>query len=597
MNHVIDSFAGFGTGYQYAVNKRKEDEVKQGKNYYLGAMYQAGQLGCIGNIIRKVSSIYPHHKGRLLTRLFANIFPIISLPFLLRSASIKQGQFKSSAEKWNQSKIVKKLPFLKVKETASKTTKKIMGFVAEHLGNILRVAIVIGSIAIIILGCPYFGISALTTLGYEAIDHLGWVPRKISLFMETYLPIISLSGLVLGGSLLTKAFSLISLVSYIPPVKRFLFEKIDLLFNKMRPSNNFIIPTLKDINAKVIKKKNLSFEEINKILDSKDEDWEINPAHCSKWVAGSEQCPTDRNFDKLLTLYKKVPWLERYDLVKNALKYDRNFIDYIEKSLGKQIDPENFKKTFTANFDTHVTAAAAKKNVSKEKFVSNWMKKQMKILISVLKGKKRVKGSQQDLQEGINNCSKILPYLISLSRSSDENDQKRFVDALITLSIDAGDYCARGIKGTTSEFIPDILSKRYGTKEVDETSLEAYEEKIARNLQQTRFALVQGIYYRLTQALKASSTITTDVHSFDMYRLLFSLGFTPLTKYENKSFQLSELFVWEIYGMIRSWLYNDYQKELATSITENGGNIAFTQYIIKMLKKTPILLKNKEMAF
>ena len=60
-------------------------------------------------------------------------------------------------------------------------------------------------------------IGAFAAVAYEWLDHdLGIIPQKVSLFMEKWMPALSMVGLLLVGSFMSQAMAGISLLFMIP---------------------------------------------------------------------------------------------------------------------------------------------------------------------------------------------------------------------------------------------------------------------------------------------------------------------------------------------------------------------------------------------
>lgn len=570
---------GWGVGYEYAQAKSKEDEVKQGKNYYMSALCQIGQFGQLGMIASKLIDLNPASPFKRTTEIFNTVISFASIPTFLFFASVKQDQYegfaKSSNEKWNNSRI-SWIP-VRLPEKLGNRTVKVINFLAEHNGDIFRIGMIVGSIALIVLGNPHFGSAILVALTYEAMDKMGKVPRKISLFMETYMPVITFLGVFAAGTVFTRLQVLLILPTYLfDSASRFIHQKIDLAIHKSFKKES---PTLQDIDAPVVVNKELTFDEINEILDAKSSKYKINPAHCSKWVNGLSEFPSNDNFDLYLTLFDKIDWSKKYSLLENRLKDDDIFIDFLKDKKFPTVSKEDLKKNFNDYMEQLALmeqTALKDPNLSKEAFAAKWLREQFVILVSVLKGDRRVTGTQKDLADAIESCSKILPYLESIQ--DQDTDKMEFEDMLLKLAIEGGDYCALAIKRASCELTNNILQKGFQSEEDDQTPMKNYELKIARTLQDQRLSIVQQYYKKIVEEMKIPETLSKDTHTFDIYRIVLSLGFVPLTEYERNEVDLGKLFLWETWSQHRDSMYIEYSENLENAIKENG-EVNFVNYI------------------
>ena len=194
--NFIDGIVGWSAGYVYSNEKNREDEVKQGKNYYLGALTFSAQLSQFAVLISKINQTLPQHGYSTPVRILCNVGPILSVPAFLFFASVKQGEYENIAHWFNGTKYA----YVKLPEKLSGRTVTFLSFFAEHSGNMIRVAVVAASVSLIALGSTVYGAAVLTALTYEVVDTLGFVPRRISLFMEIYMPTVSLIGMTLRGN-------------------------------------------------------------------------------------------------------------------------------------------------------------------------------------------------------------------------------------------------------------------------------------------------------------------------------------------------------------------------------------------------------------
>ena len=595
MINILNGAVGWSLGYQYTQCKIKEDEVKQGKNYYLAAAAQAEQVSMFGDLLSKtLGSLYSTPLS-LPVKIACNLSSIIFLPISLLNAGVKSGDYKPFARQWNRTrKSSIRLPQF------GNFSSRVMRFFAEHTGDLLRLAMIASSIALIALGKRFMGGGVLAALSYQAIDSKGFIPRKISLFMETYMPALSLVGIFAGGMIITKIVSAVMLTNYLFPssCNRYIHYKVDTLFQKIfskpltmgnptffqkifsKPltmGNPTFKLKLEEVDAE-IKQKEFDYKEFNEILNSNQDDFEINPAHCSKWVYETKALPESRDFASLLTLFNGIDWQNKYALIKDKLKDDDRFIDFLMVQFP-QIDKKDLKN----DFDDYVKKIAAINGKKTEEFAAEWMSEQMARLVDALLGKKRVKGSQQDLSDAMDDLAKLLPHLHSLTG----NDQIELEDALLKLTVEGGDYCARGIKRAADELLRGVLQSKTGA---GSDPVKDYQNRILQALQNTRHQILQSIYDQLITSLgnggsKVPNAITYDTHTFDIYRKQLSLGFFPLTAYERNSLGVGEIIGWKGISLaVHPIMYSNYKMMLDDIFEENGGEVQFTQYLLGIIQ-------------
>jgi len=320
------------------------------------------------------------------------------------------------------------------------------------------------------------------------------------------------------------------------------------------------LPTLQEIDASVSLKKNLTFPEIMEILDAPDEDYAINPAHCSKPAGGLESFPSNTNFDQFITLFDEVDW-KKNSVILKKLKDEEQFITFLMEQF-----PSTEKEDFIENFDFHINNLAKKVNLSKEQYAESWCRQQLTTFVAVLKGEKALKGTQKDLADTIYFSSKVLAHLESIQKS----DSVSFEDDLLKIATEGGDYCARQLKNASSELTSNILRKGLPGNEAN--LQKNHELKIGMALQEQRKLIVDSLYKTVVDQASVPNVISSDIHTFDIYRLCLSLGFLPLTDHERANVGIIELLMWESYGMAQTMLYHEYRKNLCASIQTDSAN-------------------------
>jgi hypothetical protein len=581
---AINALRGFGNGYQLAISKMKEDEVRQGGNHFLASFPQITQITAVSYVLYD-NTIAPHIKTA------CKVVTYLSIPLCPLLGAIKGGTYKTFATTVNNfrlklpeslgNKTFAILPF-KIPETLGNKIVTILSYTSAHIGNIAVVATAIESIALVVIGNYAYGISMLAVIGYEVLDNqLGIIPRKVSLFMEEYLPVISYIGLIISNTILFQAIGVVSFLQKNASFQCFLQKKVDLV---ARQFIEIRTPSLQELEGPLYQHKNLTFDQINRVLGSEDSEYELNPAHFSKNIS-LDSLPMNNNFKAYLTLFDSIEWRQKFNLLKAKVKDDDLFInslledpkvqkDLIEKNIPKE--DEEVKTALKENIEYYIEMMANSNGLSKERYLESWARSQMEKLVSTLSGDTRFKGSQQDASDAINYCAKILCYLLSTNRVE---NQIEFEDALLSLAVECGDYCARGVKRRSRQLLDGILVR--GNLNLRDP-IKKHELRVLQQLQNLRLNIMEQAYQSIIEVLKLHSSISKDVHSFDTYRSYLALGFLPMTHYERKAIGVTDVLMWESYFTIRESMTNDYLKGINDAIAELG-NIHSSDYIRRIV--------------
>ena len=427
--------------------------------------------------------------------------------------------------------------------------------------------------------------------------------------METYMPGVSTLGGVIGGTFFVRIISAGKLVLLAPtPLKWIILEKIESIVANMLDLKT---PRLKECNAPQEEKRNLSDKEIWEILHSTSlefkNNFEINPAHCTSLTVDDSSLPVDKNFNQFLVLFDEIDWSSKYNLIKNKILDDDNFLIYLHEQYSDlgNIQGKKAKKTFIQeNFDQYMSELAQKEIINpddqtKEKFAAKWVRDQMVELDKVLKDEKRVKGLQRDLDDAMENLSKILPHITSLKNDGHTVDVE---DSLLKIAVEGGNYCARGIKRTTSEMSNAIIYN-LATKEAgDDSEIDMFEMELKQKLFEERTRIVSSKYDEISE--KLPTQIKNDTHVYDLYRLTLSAGFLPLTQQDKNSFNLEQLIsLLQIEGTtknqigksLREGIFKEYEETLP-SVIEKVTMTRFTSHMSKMIENNTSLTEDQRAA-
>lgn len=603
----------FSAARNFAVATSKESEIKQGKSYYQASALQIAQIFNLTTVFARLTDKIPEPSLRILAKVCNNTLPAASVALCPIFAAVKQGHYEGLV-KGIKTNIGPKLSSITnlLPDKLSEGTTTVINYLAENTGDIMRMSMLATAAAMPFLGSSYYAGAIIAPVVYEAMDSWNWIPRKVSLFIENYMPIATDIVLLAGGGLMGRIASAASLL-YNFSNSRPLHQKID---NYNQYYSSCVLPpssmssqeqtiTIEDVDSQWVISNVLSYNEIEKILEDGEMDYMINPAHCSKSLVDFSKLPEDCDFSKLILFLNKVDWEKRYPLLKHSFFDDDRFIDEL-----KTCFPKNYCKE---NFEEYITQLANKKNVSKEKFLAGRLHEQMGCFIDILNGKVRVKGSQQDLQDTILNAAKILGYLNGLDLKI-KSQQIELEDILIKLAVEGGEYCGRGLKRASGEILNGIIAATCKGH-----AFNPYEFRLLFSLQQSRERIAQGMYQKYIEivvraikegvqthvSLRSSTTDKTsvkaaqDVHTAELFFHLFAFGFIPMTENERNRISMQDIIMWgspfQIYRPFRNEMYKNYYRELDATVRENGEQ-SFSAYIRDVIVRNPLLSEEKKEA-
>ncbi len=586
----LEALIGISLGHNFALAMKKEAEVKQGKNDYEASLYQIQGLSCLSSLASCIFSKMPYLNVGITVG--NTILPFAGLILCPTSAIVKNGRYEQGVQCFD-ALMEKQFPRLTgiLPSTVSETSVKIFSFLADYSSTITTTALTISVVTLPFFGMGYMAAGIGVPMAYQALESANLVPTKISGAIEKVMPTVVNASLLLGGGPFSKVLSFAALSSCIPGVSDYVQKKAEKIFFKKKHSQG---PSLEEIDTPWVEQNELSFDAINYILENHDEYlYKINPAHCSKQAYFGIDIPKDHNFKNFLTLFEKFNWKDRYQLLKPAFRDDDRFIDFL-----KQKFPFQEVKSYIDEFETYIEKLALEMDLSKEEFLAEFLRGQMKGFVSVLCQEKAAKGSLQDTEDCIDSCCKILPYLLSKSEDF-EKGKVEIEDILLKLAIEGGDYCARGLKRASAEIVSGLVFE--GIPGLDDPQKQ-YTLKIRQYLQQSRQKIMHAIYQKMIEIMvrlakegngvfvsthrqttdEHAVAIAQDVHTSDLYRQYLSLGFVPMTENERAQFGLVDFGTWSMYHPVRKQMYAAYYENLNMSIKENG-EIYFIEYFRKKI--------------
>jgi len=558
-------------GADYFNSKYEEVNVKQSKNSYVEYLPKKIQQINPSDITDNFGEIFQNFTLETTRKMIISALPVSSIAFYTSAAAIKNTHYSSDLGTFDQAPQ-SRLPII------------VFTNIADQTGDIARIGTIAGAIMLPFIINPLLVCSLITPVAYKMMDSYNWVPKNIGLSMEEYMPIV-LSGVgFLKGSLFGKLSSATSLVTNIPTANKFLHQKIDRITSQYLQLEG---PTLEEIDQPVLLNRNMTFNQINKILEADDQAFNIAAAHCATTVNACFQLEEDLDFKKFIGLCNQIDWKNNFISLNSKFIDDENFLNFLSAKF------EN-KKITKGNFTYHLEILAKSEGLTPPQFLSLQVKKQMRNFVSILNGKKHANGSKKNLEEAISYCGQILTYVGNLD-SNKRHQQIELEDILMKLAIEGGKYCVRGIKRASREVLDGIFQQDLQKKGDDSNPTHAYEIKLLAVFQQMRLKILENFYLKFIEQVvnvvndgdKAKrifidtettdeevTAIAQDIHTLDLYRRPIVLGFYPLTNFERNSFTLPELLMWGSpfypFRDMRNHMYQIYKQNLDEGVQEMG---------------------------
>ncbi len=583
--------SGFSLASSEIGVKEFGDDVKQGSSYYLASrplFFQAVFLRGAFDEIVKCTAQVPVVKTM---QVFLKILPFVIYPVQYLAALYMHGDFDTTMKRFNNWEI---LP-IRLPEGVSVGNGRALSLYARYASDVIQVAFMVSVCVLVRLGGVAFGSGALVAFGVRKMVGSGHLPDRVRLFMESYLPLMSGAGLMMCGGIVG-LMGAVSVVECFPRAQNFIMGKIDRVFQKVAGGHS-----LEEIDAEVALRGDLSFAEINRILDGDDVDFEINPAHCSKEVICGKDLPQDRCFDDYLELFDKAKW--DYGLLINKLKRDERFISFLREQYPGRND-------FERRVDYYIGQLSD--GASKEQFAKGWVRDQLVCLISVLKGDKRIKGSQNHLDRARDDSAKILHYIKGLgdeigrlkkSRCRYLLEYVRLVgvdaraeilerereDLLLKMAVEAGNYCGEGILRASGQIIYGNIEKRSVSIADD------FEEMVKGKLIDRRREIARVCYQNIFMRWKIMQAYSLDIHTSKFYGAFINLGFSPVTEEVRNLFSGLFYFVWKGFSPFRKRMYQEYRGSL-DAVVHSFGRIHFAGYMRRKLENYPGLTEDQKEA-
>lgn len=546
---VRNALGGFAYGSLFATCFKKEEEIKQGANYVLSSPVLWVESLCVNNTAAAVHALVPS----LLTGVLA-WGGLCTLPFFVLIGLVRQGHYGWAMGRLEQlverfSPTLAAVPrWLARFPHNHPLVQKIALLITEHLGKVYLVAMIVGSVALVVLGDPFTGCGTLVALAYSAVHSMGWVPMRVSAFVERYSPIIEQLGMLLSpGTFLLKAVNTINFVSdvmsrlshpwiidlvdevavrslrflgprLLVPGLGWIASKIssaqpvlELLIEAIR-GHCMTLRSRRELRVPVLVRTEIPYDEIQEILDGDDNEYILELRHSAHYVTQEDldaADPSDPTFDLVTGLWGQIEdsWThldvderrKKAGIMRKKYLDDRRFRIFL-RNAGYPVDSAHPAEETWDNYcrDHGVEDEYA--------FFCDRTRASLQRVEAVLKGTAPVTGNEADRAVARAFLAAALPYYATL------NTGVELEDALFKLAVEGGDYCARGIRRVAQEMYDQAQrTKRVQEGEPENPTLD-YARKFNMQLQQVRSDLVDQY---LNAAIHEGFDLS-DVHFRDM---------------------------------------------------------------------------------
>ncbi len=426
---IFNAFAGFGYGHDLVGDVVAAKTYLKGENYYFPVMHQFGLVSSICYLAQKIFETYRGEEASFRIKLLSNVVPLATLPIFSLVAALRHDQYDWIKEQWNH---VVPSP-LKLPEKMNGQARAVVDFISEHTTEVVRVASIIGLIALIPLGQPVYSAFGFLALWYDYAARKGAISLENRLRAETYFPAISLVGNLLEGTVLSRFQTLcLEPVGFAQDLTLSLQNRVDALFRKV-----FFLKghSLSECDAPHIRPPEVTFSLMNKILNAKDNAFVLNPTHLTKEVSELYSLQTSKNYPELLTLFDKVSWVNEYDLVLGILCDDDQFLAFLKNQFPEEnadhfhqkVYPEDVeitaaqrlqdRKDLKSRIDAFIGQLAQAKGITSQQYAADRFKGLMEGFVRVLTGQDHREGDQHDIETARSHVQVILPILSSLDPS------------------------------------------------------------------------------------------------------------------------------------------------------------------------------------
>lgn len=448
MGYLMTALSGLSVGSLYAKHYREGTQFVDAGRHYSAALYQWAQLTNVLVIISRLGDKVLSQKLSIPLKIVRNILPVAAIPLCLIIASSKSGNYPEFAEKWNRYMPIALPP------TLSERVQAICEFLAVQGGNVMRAVILVGIVALHALGDTTFAKAAIAGIVYEALDHRGYVRQDISAFVDKYMTFVNLIVGSYSGILVNCLINIVVLPFH-------LFTKTNEIFQAA--IGRFLTPhvtisghSLEALNAPVQDRKQMPYAEIMNILNTPlgtAEDlfrqFEIDPAHCTKWnvdLTALERCDDP---DQLLQMWAAYSDQEKIAISLNRIRGDEHLSYDLLSSLFL-FDPLTLRGAdLPGLIDVFMTDDWGDRELI-EQYALRLATRNLEELVAALKGQGSIRGSYANLSKPRENISYLIPHL--RHRSSE-----RRLESLFKLAMPVSGFTPLGVKEAAQKLFHDYL--------------------------------------------------------------------------------------------------------------------------------------------
>jgi hypothetical protein len=514
--------------------------------------------------------------------------------------------------------LIPKLPF-QFPTRLSRFTVEALEFVNQHMSNIARIALLVAGAVFVYFGHLSMALGTLLPVSYEYLDHdLGVIPRKVSLFMEEWMPAISMVGLLIVGSFTSQLMAGVTLLSMIPSVNLWLHQKVakgvrEALFGAenlivgrflegQRPEayqemieNLKKYPSLEECDAPLIRRE-FNAQEIQVILEGAEANYQLNPAHLTKNYQPPLNLEKNDHFDELTRLWDEVGarWADEahYSLLLRKVVDDKRFILFVKNRFpeakrffyeenwrmaeeARRQEERELKEAHRQQFDAWIEILAEENGFgNKREYLAHWAREQLQCYIGKISGNRPIEGEQRLLKSAIENTAMLIPFLLK-----PETDAITKEDVLLNLAIEGGDYCALGMRRASHASLQTFIEPLQNVAQGGDLQA-SFENEVLFTLQKDRERQFEEGFQGFIQALSKKEQLQDtiqDVHLHSALSRILKRGFSPLGDEELNHFSLPELLINQTTALpIQAQMLADYQKEVPTLIRNlqaDRGNV------------------------
>lgn len=289
MNHALDIWMGWSRGYSFANYQQLEQFYKErAKSYIFASLSVYSQISIISGLAIQIFFSSPHVKNKNQIFGYYKIISYASIPFAFLTTKIFNGSDRGSFK------------------------DKVVRFFNDYISALNKVLMIAAAITCLVIGDYFTGGSILAALAYSDLNHMGYVPQRISLLVRSCMPILSTLAFALRGQYLEKAIASIHLF----------FEVFPALMQKIVAEKE-----LQNENTPVEVISNMPFDKIEAILNAPEEHFQVNTVHASKEFI-LDDLEEERNLGDFLEIFEKTSWLG----------YNQEFINTLRDNLRHNIE-------------------------------------------------------------------------------------------------------------------------------------------------------------------------------------------------------------------------------------------------------------------